>query len=333
MKSLTDALRRFLKTEGTPTALVYLFLVLVFMVLAPAAFLGHRTYMAHFAAVSPPMIVALTLTLLIVAGEIDLSFPAAIAAAGFVFSAVFKFDGSPWLALVAALSVGTLLGFLNGVIVALLGLPSFIITLATLFLWGGLVVVISNGLSISIPGIVETQVFHLLTGRIYGFPIQFLWAIGVGVTMWFILNRHRFGESLMFMGDNPEVPKMLGISLDAEKLKLFTLMGFMSSFAGVILTLESNNYFSNQGMGYLLIVVAGVFIGGTSIFGGSGTIVGTFFGSMIVGIIEIGLVASGFQGFWTHVLIGAVFIASVTISTALEDPNRLPLYRRLRGRR
>jgi simple sugar transport system permease protein len=326
-------LTSFLKTEGTTTALVYILLVLIFMILAPAAFLGYRTYMAHFAAVSPPLIIALGLTFVIIAGEMDLSFPATIAASGFVFSWIFKFQGDPLVALSAALTIGVLLGLMNGVLVTMLGLPSFIITLATLFLWGGMVVVISNGLSISIPSGVDTSVFHILTGRIYGFPVQFLWAISVAVLMWFILNRHRFGESLLFMGDNPEVARVLGISIDVEKLKLFTMMGLVSSFAGVILTLESNNYFSNQGMGYLLIVVSGVFIGGTSIFGGSGTIVGTVFGSLIVGIIEIGLVASGFQGFWTHVLIGAVFILSVTISTVLEDPNRVPLVRWLRGQR
>lgn len=330
----SNPIARLFKLEGASIALVYVVLVLIFMLLAPRAFLGYRTYMSHFSAVSPPMIIALGLTLVIIAGEMDLSFPAHVAASGFVFAASVKAGIDPSLAFVLALGAGTLQGFLNGLIIIMLGIPSMIATLATLFLWGGVVIVFSNGLSLSIPDIVETPIFAIFTSRLFGFfPAQFLWAIVVAVVLWFILNRHRFGESLMFIGDNAAVAKVLGISLDAERLKLFTLMGLLSAFAGVLLTLDSNNYFSNQGMGYLLIVVASVFIGGTSIFGGTGTIVGTVFGALIVGIIEVGLVASGFQGFWTQVLIGVVFLLSVTLNMILEDPNRVPLLRRLRGGR
>ena len=109
-------------------------------------------------------------------------------------------------------------------------------------------------------------------------------------------------------------------------------MGGLSALAGVFLTLETSTYFSNAGMGYLLIVVAAVFIGGTSIFGGSGKMAGTVFGSLIVAIIEAGLVASGVQGFWTRFFIGLVFIVSVTMNTALEDPDKVPLIKELRSR-
>ena len=128
------------------------------------------------------------------------------------------------------------------------------------------------------------------------------------------------------------LPLRVGIQIDREKIKLFTLMGGLSALAGVFLTLETSTYFSNAGMGYLLIVVAAVFIGGTSIFGGSGKMAGTVFGSLIVAIIEAGLVASGVQGFWTRFFIGLVFIVSVTMNTALEDPDKVPLIKELRSR-
>ena len=149
-----------------------------------------------------------------------------------------------------------------------------------------------------------------------------IWAIATAVFVWFLLNRHRFGENLLFIGDNAKVAKVVGIATDREKIKLFTLMGFLSAFAGVLLTLETTSYFSSQGMGYLLIVVASVFIGGTSIFGGSGKVVGTVFGSLMVAIIEAGLVASGIQGFWTQFFIGVVFIVSVTSTPQSRIPTR-----------
>ena len=101
---------------------------------------------------------------------------------------------------------------------------------------------------------------------------------------------------------------------------------------GVFLTVETTTYFNQQGQGYLLTVIAAVFIGGTSIFGGSGKIVGTVFASLIVAVIEAGLVASGVQGFWTRVFIGLVFIISVVMNTAIEDPDKVPLIKSVRSR-
>src|SRR5258707_796048 len=177
-------------------------------------------------------------------------------------------------------------------------------TLATLFFWGGLVTLIPAGLTIAGPTVEDTPPHAIFAGRAGVFPVQSLWALAVAVLMWFVLNRHPLGENVLFLGDNAKVARVVGIPVDATRLKVFPLMGLLSGFAGVLLTLETTTYFPNQGMGYLLIVVASVFIGGTSIFGGAGTIVGTVAGSLIVAIIEAGLVASGVQGFWTRFLIG-----------------------------
>jgi simple sugar transport system permease protein len=321
-----------LKIEGAAIGLVFILMVIMFALTAPRAFMGYRVYMSFMATVPPPMIIALGLTLIAVAGEMDLSFPSIIAFASYVFCYLFQTYDMTWLALVAAVATGTALGFVNGLIVTKLGIPSLIATLATLFLWGGLVTVVSNGLSLAIPSIEGTLIHTVFTGRIGVFPVQMLWAIGAAVLTWRILNRHRFGESLLFMGDSLKVARVVGIPTDREKIKLFTLMGAMSAFAAVLLVLETTTYFAQQGMGYLLIVVASVFIGGTSLFGGSGKVVGTVFGSLIVAIIEAGLVASGVEGFWTRFFIGLVFIVSVTLNTAIEDPDKVPLLKQLRSR-
>ncbi|MBN9017798.1 MAG: ABC transporter permease [Rhizobiales bacterium] len=322
----------FFKIEGTAIALVFALLVILFMLTAPRAFLGYRVYMSFMANVPPPMIIALGLTLVVVAGEMDLSFPSVVAFASYVFCILYQDYNWTWLALIAALATGTVMGFINGLVVTKLGIPSLIATLAMLFLWGGLLTVISNGASLAIPQIVGDPIQIVFAGRLGPLPVQFFWALGVAVLVWMILNRHRFGESLLFIGDSLKVAKVVGIPIEREKIKLFTLMGLLSAFAGVLLTLETTTYFAQAGMGYLLIVVAAVFIGGTSIFGGSGKIVGTVFGSLIVAIIEAGLVASGVAGFWTRFYIGLVFIVSVTMNAAIEDPDKVPLLRDLRAR-
>ena len=108
-----------------------------------------------------------------------------------------------------------------------------------------------------------------------------------------ILTRHRFGEHTLFIGDSNDVSRVVGIDVDREKIKIFTLMGFLAACAAIMLTLENKNFFGNQGQGYLLTAIASVLIGGTSIFGGQATILGTVFGCLIIGMIEAGLVACG----------------------------------------
>lgn len=324
-------LSRLIGVEGAAIALVFALLVGVFIVTAPGAFTGYRIYMSFMATVPPPMIVALGLTLVIVAGEIDLSFPAAIAFSSYVFCLLYQDYDLTFLAFAAAIATGLIMGLINGLVITKLGMPSLIATLAMLFVWGGLLTVVSGGISLAIPKVLDTAVYAIFAGRIGVFPVQFLWAIGTAVAIWFLLNRHRFGESLLFIGDSLKVARVVGIATDREKVKLFTLMGGLSAFAGVLLTLETTTYFSQAGMGYLLIVVASVFIGGTSIFGGSGKVIGTVFGALIVAVIEAGLVASGVQGFWTRFFIGVVFIVAVTMNSALEDPNKVPLLRDLRA--
>lgn len=323
----------FFKIEGTATALVFVVLIVVFMITAPRAFLGYRVYMSFMASVPPPLIIALGLTLVATAGEMDLSFPSVVAFASYVFAFLFQQYDMTWLALIAALATGTAMGFVNGLVVTKLGIPSMIATLAMMFLWGGLLTVVSNGLTVAIPTIDGTLIQSIMVGRVGGIvPMQMIWAIGISIFVWQLLNRHRFGENILFIGDSLKVAKVVGIQIDREKIKLFTLMGFLSALAGVFLTVETTTYFNQQGQGYLLTVIAAVFIGGTSIFGGSGKVVGTVFASLIVAVIEAGLVASGVQGFWTRFFIGLVFIISVVMNTAIEDPDKVPLIKSVRSR-
>ena len=153
-------------------------------------------------------------------------------------------------------------------------------------------------------------------------PIQSLWTAIIVVFMWFILNRHRFGEHTLFIGDSNEVSRVVGIDVDREKIKLFTLMGFLAAVAAIFLTLENKNYFGNQGQGYLLIAIASVLIGGTSIFGGRATIIGTVFGCFIIAMVEPGLVATGLTGAWVNTVRGLIFLISIIFYLYVDEPQR-----------
>ena len=317
------------RVEGLPIIVVFLSLVACFIVASPEVFLNAPIYMSFLTTVPPVLVLALGLTFVIAAGEIDLSFPSIIAFSGYVLAMLYKDHDLVWPAVILAISAGAFIGLINGLIVAYIGVPSIITTLATQFFWGGITTVISGGLSYSLRTVDETSMWSVLVGKIGDFPIQALWAIGIAILLWFIMNRHRFGEHVLFIGDNANVARVVGVNVDRERVKLFTLMGALAGFAAVLLTLENRNFFNTQGQGYLLIGLASVFIGGTSIFGGQATIVGTFFGAFIISIIEAGLTATGIQGFWVRAVVGLVFLVAVIFHLVMEQPQRRATLARL----
>ena len=350
MKQARSLIRFLGKIEGLPVAIVLLVLVVAFMITAPDVFLKWRIYMSFLQTVAPPLILALGLTFVITAGEIDLSFPATVAFSGYVFTWCFKhFSGSMDATLAAAgglvlaLIAGAMVGYINGVIVARVGVPSIMVTLAAQFFWYGVTVLLAGGLQAALTTIENNGIHALFVGRIYGvipnpergeigIPVQALWALALAIFLWFILNRHKFGEAVMFIGDNPNVARVMGINVEATRIQLFTLMGVIAAFAGVILTLEMRVFYPTQGQGMLLPVMAAVFIGGTSIAGGVGLIVGTFFGSYIIGSLEAGVVATGVSGFWVQLVQGLVMGGSIVLNTIISDGRIAVLADRLRHR-
>jgi simple sugar transport system permease protein len=320
------------KLEGLPIILVFLLLLALFMYTAPQVFLSPYIYMTFLSTLPPLVLLALGLTFVIGAGEIDLSFPSIIAFSGFVFAICFKEYELAWLAVAAGLASGVLVGFTNGLIIARLGIPSFIATLGTQFFWAGMATVLSGGQSYALRGADETSVWQWLVGRFIfsdelfawynQVSIQAIWATLIVVFLWFVMNRHRFGEHVLFIGDSNAVSRVVGVDVEREKIRIFTLMGLLAALAAMFLTLENKNYFGNQGQGYLLTAIAAVLIGGTSIFGGRATVVGTVFGCLIIGMIEAGLVASGLTGAWVRTVQGIVFLSAIVFYLFVDEPER-----------
>jgi simple sugar transport system permease protein len=232
-------------------------------------------------------------------------------------------------------------GYVNGVIVARVGVPSIMVTLAAQFFWYGVTVLLAGGLQAALTTIENNGIHSLFVGRIYGvipnpergeigIPVQALWALALTIFLWFILNRHKFGEAVMFIGDNANVARVMGIDVEVTRIQLFTLMGVIAAFAGVILTLEMRVFYPTQGQGMLLPVMAAVFIGGTSIAGGVGLVFGTFFGSYIIGSLEAGVVATGVSGFWVQLVQGLVMSGSIMLNTTISDGRIAVIVDRLR---
>jgi simple sugar transport system permease protein len=331
-RSILLVLRRL---EGLPIALVLTTLYVAFAITAPNVFTGYRIYMSFLQTVPPMLVLALGLTFVITAGEIDLSFSAVVAFSGFIFAWFFKtFDASwaAWVGILLALASGALVGYINGLLVAKIGVPSIMATLAAQFFWSGLTVLLAGGLSWNIKGIQDDSIHAIFTGRLFGVvPTQAFWALGLAIFLWFVLNRHRFGEAIMFLGDNPNVARVVGIDVEKTKIQLFTMMGILAGFSALLLTIEMNTFWTTQGQGYLLLALAAVFIGGTSIAGGEGSIVGTFFGAYIIGSLEAGVVATGIGGYWTSLVSGLVMGASVVLNILIGEGRFLRLSKRIQS--
>ena len=308
------------RLEGLPIGMVLLVLYVVFVFTAPTVFTGYRIYMSFFQTVPPMLVLALGLTFIITAGEIDLSFPAVVALAGFVFTWVFKNFHMPWIGFFLGIGAGALVGYVNGILVAKLGVPSIMATMAAQFFWYGVTILIAGGLQLNVLEITTTTIHTIFVGRLFGiFPVQALWALGLTAFFWFILNRHKFGEAIMFIGDNSEVARVMGINVEGTRIRLFTMHGMIAAFAGLLLTLEINVFFPTQGQGMLLPAMAAVFIGGTSIAGGQGILVGSFFGAYIIGSLEAGVVATGIGGYWVQLVEGLVMAASVILNVVIGE--------------
>jgi simple sugar transport system permease protein len=328
-RSGASILQRF---EALPIIIVFALLIALFMYGAPEVFLAPYIYTTFLSTLPPLILLATGLTFVIAAGEIDLSFPSVIAFSGFVFAILFKEYDLGWIAVIAALASGVLVGFLNGLIIAKVGIPAFMTTLGTQFFWAGMATVLSGGKSYALRGAEESSVWRWIVGRPFAsltdiawlqqVSIQALWTAIIVGFLWLILTRHRFGEHTLFIGDSNDVSRVVGIDVDREKIKIFTLMGFLAACAAIMLTLENKNYFGNQGQGYLLTAIASVLIGGTSIFGGRATILGTVFGCFIIGMVEAGLVASGLTGAWVRTVQGLIFLVSIIFYMYADEPQR-----------
>ena len=296
----------------------FLALWIAFIVGAPTTFLSDRIYLA-FAQTTPYFaIVALFLTMVIIAGDIDLSFISimSLSMVGFVFT--WQATGSTELGVVACVAVGALCGLFNGFFVTIVGIPALVVTIGTQFLFAGLTLVLVNGKSYPLVSTNSSFAYGLLAGKVGTIPIQFFWLLAMAVVAWVLLNRHRLGQNAYVTGDNPQAAQLMGIPTRQTRTMLFVLTGMAAGLAASMNALSLNNFYPNIGSGYLLPTLAAVFIGGTSVFGGRGTIYGTFLGAFMIGGIQAGIVAVGLTDYYTNFVYGAVILAAVSVHAVLQ---------------
>ena len=317
----TFSLGRFARAHGPQLGILGVFfsLWLIFIFSAPDTFLAPQIYYAFMSTVPFFAMMAIPLTMVVIAGEMDLSFPSIMAMGMVAFLLTYEATTSVVLAFFIALVTGTLIGMLNGLLIVKFGLPSLVATIGTQFFWRGAVLVLTQGKSGSLLYAKDSLLYPMLVGKIGGyFPMQMIWLIIVAVLGWVLLNRHRFGAHIYLIGDNVNSAELMGINTGRTRIMAFMLIGLVSAFAGVVASFHVAFFWPSLGEGYLLRTLASVFLGGTSVFGGTGTILGTFLGAFIIGAIEAATVAVGLTGFWTQLIYGLIIVLSVIMHTYLR---------------
>ena len=266
-------------------------------------------------------LIAIVMTFVIVTGGIDLSVGSILGLTAILIGVFWQNAGLPLpVAIGAALAVGTFAGFVNGVIIAVFRVPALIATLGTLALYRGIAEGISQARSVR--GYPDW--FYVLgQGQVLGVPTQ-LWLLGlVALVGAVVLGYTTWGRATYAIGSNEVAARFSGLRVDWTKIAIYSASGFAAALAGAIFVSRVSTTRSDMGTGIELDAITAVVLGGTSIFGGRGTVIGTLLGLILIQALKNGLSLAGVKSDGTVVLIGAVLILTILISNLFHrDTNR-----------
>lgn len=254
-------------------------------------------------------VIAVAMTFIISAGELDLSVGSTTALAALVCALVMQ-AGYPWpLAFVAAIASGLIVGSLNGFFVTVIGIPSFLVTLGMMQFIRGL----DMRITYTNPVSVTNQTFNSLfgSGKLMGIPSLLIWSVVIALIGHIVLKYTSFGREILATGGNRQAAEYSGVKTRRVKFYGFLLTGAAAALAGMLYTGMMQTARFNFGEGAELMAIAAVILGGTSLFGGKGTILGTFAGSLLIGTINNGLIIMGLDVSEQMMIAGAIIIVAV----------------------
>ncbi len=279
-------------------------------------FLSQRNIMNTLRQVSLTAICGFGLTMIILVGEIDLSVGSQQAVAGIISVTVLNATGSIWLAILAALAAGVVVGGLNGILVTKLKINSMIVTLGTMAIWRGVSMVVTNAVSFQseVP-----EFLNLATGFVGAVPNAVIIAAVFFAVIYYVLNHTTFGRYIYAIGGNKEASRFSGLPVDRVKLLVYIFGSVLSMLSGVLLASRMASAQPTAGLGFEMIVIASVILGGVSLSGGVGTITGALIGMLILGVLQNALTLMDVSSFWQDITRGIVIILAVGIDSVRKD--------------
>lgn len=288
-------------------------LVLVVSILSPS-FLTTKNLLNILRQTSINAIIAAGMTFVILTGGIDLSVGSILAFSGAIGASLLMSTSSIALAVVVAIIVGGIVGFLNGVVVSKFKLQPFIATLATMTILRGIVLVFTDGKPITLgSGDLAISFGNIGGGVILGVPCPVLIMLLVFLICGFILNDTVIGRRVYALGSNEEAAKLSGLSTNKVKIAVYTISGILSAVAGIILTSRLFSAQPTAGASYELDAIAAVVLGGTSLTGGKGKISKTIIGALIIGVLNNALNLLDVSSYYQMIVKGIVILIAVIL--------------------
>ena len=302
--------------------------VLIFFAVTAERF-GTLSGIARWTDVASTLgIMAVAVALLMIGGEFDLSAGAMIGSSGLLLGYLATFqDLNVWPAMAIVILFGLAVGFVNGLVVIRTNLPSFIVTLATFFVLQG----VNAALTLNLTGTTAIQEIDSATGfetarRLfaseitqYDFKVKVLWWIGLTLVGAWLLAKSRFGNWIYSAGGDPVAARNVGVPVARTKITLFMMTSGVAALMGIITALELRSIQAKEGIGLEFIFIICAVVGGCLLTGGYGSVLGTFFGAAMLGMVQLGIVYAEWDSNWTFTFQGAILFAAVMLNTVIRS--------------
>jgi len=306
-------LQKLLRGERPYMLYIAFVILLVVFSLSSPWFLSVENFLNIGRQTTLVSIIAVGMTFVIVARQIDLSVASTLALSGMAAALAMSHINNSWIVgAVAGLGTGALVGLLNGLLTTQLSIPSFLVTLGTLSMARGLAMMVTN----TKPVIITNETYFAIFGEgtFLGMPVPIAWTLAAMIAGILLLHYNVFGRRIYAVGGNPTAALYSGVNTKWVTTSAFVLTGVLAGLAALVLSARSHAARPDVVQGMELDVIAAVILGGCSLFGGRGYIMGTLFGSLIIGTLNNGLVLLGVSSPMQLVIKGAIIVAAVAFT-------------------
>lgn len=306
-------MKNTMKYMSELTTVIALIILMAVITIINSNFLTANNLLNLLLQVTSNALIAFGMTFVILTGGIDLSVGSILALSSALTAGLLGSGMSVTLAILISLILGCILGMMNGLLISYGKLAPFIVTLATMTIFRGATLVYTNGNPIT-KGLSDTFLFQFLgQGYIVGIPFPVIIMFIVFIVLYVLIHKTAFGKSVYAIGGNEKAAYISGVKLNKVKIIIYSISGIMASISGLIITSRLSSAQPTAGASYEMDAIAAVVLGGTSLSGGKGRILGNLIGALIIGVLNNGLNIIGVSAFWQQVVKGVVILIAVLI--------------------
>lgn len=308
-KSKKSSLLRLLNIPEVGLVIPLLLLVVIIGLVNPT-FFGFENLINILRNTAFTFIVGIAMTFVLISAGLDLSVGSLIALGGVVTGLALKAGVPIPLSILLGLALGAIIGLINGFTIIRFNIPPLIVTLGMLYAARGSVLVLTQGA----PVYPLPPAFNVIgQGDLAGIPYVVIIAAVLAVLAHIVLTRTTYGRAVYALGGNEETARLSGININRIKLSVYVLTGMASAFTGMLMAARLASAQANAGTGWELQVIAAVIIGGTSMFGGSGSILGSLLGAFFMNVVATGMILMRISAYWQDLVIGTIIVVAVGI--------------------